>query len=319
MHKLKYFLQIIRWPNLVFIVITQIAFYYLVMLPVYQYEYQYLRLTPFLLSLLIAASVCIAAAGNIINDYFDVNIDLINKPDKVIVGKVFSRRTAIVWHLSLSFIGVALSFYISYHMKQRLWWLGFTNLMVVLVLVLYSTSLKKKLLIGNIVISLLTAWVIVTILFSQFQLNYQVLWYDGKVMTEKYSKLFRIGILYAGFAFLITLMREIVKDMEDFIGDQRNQCKTVPIVWGFTTGKIIVAITTVFLIVLLLILQLYVLQFQWYLAIVYALVLIIGPLVFSMKVLQASVGSLHYHTLSNLYKAIMFTGILSMIFFKIYE
>jgi 4-hydroxybenzoate polyprenyltransferase len=125
-------------------------------------------------------------------------------------------------------------------------------------------------------------------------------------------------MLYAAFAFVITLMREVVKDMEDYIGDFRNGCRTMPIVWGFPASKVFIAVWTIVLIGMIIILQFYVLQYQWFLAIIYSLIFILLPLLFSLKLLTAAMGSLHYLSLSNLYKFIMLTGILSMIFFKIY-
>ncbi len=309
----KGFLKLIRWPNLIFIIITQLLFYYVVAQPFYNTLSLEPSLTPWLFFILLFASVCIAAAGYIINDYFDVNIDLINKPDKLVVEKIIHRRWTLAWHFILSFIGVVLSFYISYELNQFFWWLGFCNLGVVILLVVYSTSFKKQLLIGNVLISALTAWVIIVIVLTQVGSH------SVGVYKPAFLKLFRVGMLYATFAFIITLIREVAKDMEDVVGDERNGCKTMPIVWGFRVSKVFIALCTAVLVCLLIVLQLYVLQYYWYGAIVYCLALIIAPLVFSLKVLQAAMGQLHYHALSNIYKLIMLTGILSMIFFKIYE
>ncbi len=315
MQKINSFFKLIRWPNLVFIILTQVAFYFFVVISVYNNVQLRLQLPYFIL--LVIASVCIAAGGYIINDYFDVNIDSINKPNKLIVGKIFKRRKAIIYHFIFSLIGILLSFYISYLMHQRFWWLGFCNLLVVTLLVIYSASLKKKLLIGNITIAFLTAWVIIVIALSQFQLTF-VNANDALVAKESYSKLFRIGILYATFAFIITLMREIVKDMEDYIGDIKEGCKTLPIVYGFTVAKVFVAISTIILMCLIIVLQFYILQYSWYGAILYCLLLVLLPLLFTTKILVTAVLNLHYHTLSTMYKYIMLAGILSMLFFKIY-
>ena len=317
MQTLKSFLQVIRWPNLVFIIITQLSFYFLVMVTLYNKVP--LLLTPSLLVLLIIASVCIAAAGNIINDYFDVNIDLINKPNKQIVGKHITPRTAIRLHLMLSIFGVVISFVISNIMHQHWLWLGWCNLLAVLVLILYSASLKKKLIIGNIVVAVLVAWVIVILVCSQLQVNYLAL--DNTVISASkitYSKLFAIGMLYAVFAFTITLIREVAKDMEDYIGDMQYNCRTIPIAWGFQASKVFVAVCTMVIIIAILLLQFFLLQYFYYYVILYCLVAIVAPLVFSLKVLIAAQATIHYSLLSNIYKAIMLTGILSMIFFKIY-
>ncbi len=108
----------------------------------------------------------IAAAGNIINDYFDLNIDQINKPEKLIVEKIISRRWVIAWHIILSSIAVMIGFYI--YWKTNVRFLGFTHLGLVLMLFLYSISLKKKLLAGNILVSLSTAWVILVVYYCEF-------------------------------------------------------------------------------------------------------------------------------------------------------
>ncbi len=319
MQKLKAFLQVVRWPNLVFIFLTQVAFYFFVVQVIYKDSPQFLRLHIWLFFLLSIASVLIAAAGNIINDYFDVNMDRINKPEKMVVGKSISPRSAILWHFILSFIGVTISFYVSFEMHQRFWWLGFCNLIVVLLLVVYSSTFKKKFLIGNVVIALLTAWVIIVIVLSQFQINYapSALFYENNI-KENFLKVFRIGMLYATFAFIITLIREVVKDMEDYIGDMKNGCKTMPIVWGFPVSKVFIAVWTIVLVGLLIVLQFYVLQYYWYFAILYCLIFIIAPLLFSTKVLLAASDKVHFNALSNIYKFIILTGILSMVFFKIY-
>jgi 4-hydroxybenzoate polyprenyltransferase len=106
-----------------------------------------------------AFSLSIAAAGYIINDYFDLNIDRVNNPYKLVVEKIIKRRWAIIWHLILSGMGIAIGFYLSW--KLRNVFIGPSNLFCVLLLWFYSTTFKKKLLIGNILISLLTAWLLV--------------------------------------------------------------------------------------------------------------------------------------------------------------
>jgi len=100
------FLRLIRWPNLLFIAITQVLFVYCIVHPLFLRARVIPNLTVGYFLLLTASAMLIAAAGNIINDYFDLNIDQINKPDKLVVEKIISRRWVIVWHLLLSGIGV---------------------------------------------------------------------------------------------------------------------------------------------------------------------------------------------------------------------
>ena len=89
------FLRLIRWPNLVFIVVTQCLFYYLIAVPVFIKNSSAIILTQNLFWLLVVSSVLIAAAGYIINDYFDLNIDRVNKPDKLVVEKIIKHSKAL--------------------------------------------------------------------------------------------------------------------------------------------------------------------------------------------------------------------------------
>src|SRR5687768_10676016 len=112
------FLKLVRWPNLVFIALTQILFYYCFIYSLDRGLTFPNLLHPSLFLLLVVASICIAAAGYIINDYFDLNIDKINKPAKLIVERIIRRRWAIIWHLLLTCLGVILSFYIGYKINN---------------------------------------------------------------------------------------------------------------------------------------------------------------------------------------------------------
>ncbi len=262
---------------------------------------------------LMVASVLIAAAGYIINDYFDLNIDAINKPDKVVVNNIISRRWVIIWHLLLSLAGVYLTFHaLSFHL---FWHIMLANLFSVLLLWFYSTTLKKKLLIGNLLISILTAWVIFIIFLSKFGLN-NVYHLEHK---DLYARFLRLAILYAGFAFIISLIREVIKDIEDMEGDINYGCRTMPILWGLNASKVFVAVWLIVLIVTLIILQLYVIQFSWWISITYCFVFIVAPLLYVFKKLFTARNAKDFHQLSTYVKLVMLTGILSMIFFKIYS
>ena len=298
------FFRLVRWPNLVFIILTQALFYFCIYLPLFHEQ----RTTKFIL--LVVASVFIAAAGYIINDYFDLNIDQINKPQKNVVDKIIHRRWAIIWHLILSFGGVVLT---AFAVGLSYWYLVLANLLCVSLLWFYSTSLKRKLLIGNVVISLLTAW---TILILFFALSHPT---DAFNTSNELSvKFFRLAFLYSGFAFIISLVREAIKDMEDMEGDIRYGCKTLPIVAGTRTTKIYAGIWTAVLIATLAILQIYVLQFGWWHMAIYAGAFVVLPLLFVLTKLGKAIATKDYAQLSSNTKLIMFTGILSMIFFRFY-
>ncbi|MCW3108188.1 MAG: ubiquinone biosynthesis protein UbiA [Segetibacter sp.] len=307
----KAFLQLVRWPNLVFIAITQILFVYSIVHPVMYTAGAVPNIKGVYFILLMVSSVIIAAAGYIINDYFDLNIDQINKPDKLVVEKIISRRWVIFWHLFLSVAGIMIGFYIDFKTNVR--FLGFANTACVALLFLYSIALKKKLLSGNIVISALTAWVILVVGWCETSNLLQ-----PNLMGSFTEKITRISFLYAGFAFVISLIREVVKDMEDMEGDRRYGCNTMPIAWGINATKVFVAVWLVVLASALAIVQFYVLVFRWWWSAAYCILLIIIPLVYIFKLLIEANTSSNYHRLSSLIKLVMFTGILSMIFFRFY-
>ena len=313
MRLIKAFLDLIRALNLLFIALTQVLFYYFILLPIFSEA----GLRPFLhqklFLLLVLASVLIAAAGYIINDYFDLNIDQVNKPHKLVVEKVIKRRWAIVWHLTFSAVGVLLSFYIGWKVGNIL--IGFANLLCAALLWFYSTTFKRKLLIGNIIISLLSAWVILVLYFAEWSHLFDNTIGNDGIFTM--TRIFRFAFLYAGFAFIVSLIRELVKDIEDMPGDAKYGCRTMPIAWGVHVTIVFASTWLVVLITSLGIIQFYILQFRWWWSALYCLVLIILPLLYIFRKLLAAKTTEDFHKLSRIIKYVMLTGILSMIFFRI--
>ena len=303
------FFKLVRMPNLFFMALTQVLFQFCIYHTLYKDAIPVDDLYRFIL--IVFASLFIAAAGYIINDYFDINIDEVNKPDKMVVDKVINRRWAIAWHFMLSGAGILLTVLALPFWSK--WYLILANILCVVLLWLYSTNFKKSLLTGNIVISLLTAWTILIIFFSKFNLT------DAFGAGDSNNhKFFRLAILYAGFAFIISLIREAIKDMQDMAGDAKYGCRTMPIVWGVNATKVYVAVWLIVLIAALSILQVYVLQFKWWLLIAYCIPAIIFPLIVLLIKLRKSTSSNDFKKLSLLTKLIMFTGILSMAFFYFY-
>lgn len=308
----KAFIQLIRWPNLLFIALTQTIFLYCIERPIFHDASVFTNVHGWYFVMLVVASVFIAAAGNIINDYFDLNIDQINKPQKVVVDKIISRRWVILWHLILSLAGIIIGFIIDFNTPVR--FLGLANLVSVLILFFYSVSLKKKFLIGNVLISLLTAWVILVITYCETNHLLNVF---RKGTSLEVDKLSRLTFLYAGFAFIISLIREIIKDMEDIEGDRKYGCKTMPIVLGLNATKVFVTVWLTVLIVALIIVQFYVLQFGWWfwLSAFYCLLFIVIPLIWIFVKLLKAQSATEFHKISSVVKVVMLMGIMSMLFF----
>jgi len=307
------FLRLVRWPNLVFIVLTQCLFYYCIILPSFLqqgYEGAWFLNWP-LFCWLSASSVFIAAAGYIINDYFDLNIDQVNKPDSIVIQKIIKRRWAIFWHLTLSFLGVVITFYVSWKLKS--WLIGPLNLLCVFLLWFYSTTFKKKFLLGNLIISLLTAWVVFVLYIGElhvFTLTREPSYYAA------ITRIFKLAVLYGGFAFIISLVREVVKDMEDIQGDEKYGCRTLPIVWGVQAAKVFAAVWLIVLILAVAVTAVYGILLGWLVASMFGIMVIALPSAVILRNLYKAVTTQQFHSISNLIKLVMLTGILSMIFFK---
>ncbi len=313
------FFRLVRWPNLVFIAVTQLLFFYCIAAPVTTYSTgsNPLYAHEVYLLLLSLSSVLIAAAGYIINDYFDLNIDRVNKPEKLVVEKIIKRRWAIIWHWVLSFTGICIGFFLAF--KQHQWIIALANTACVILLWFYSTIFKKKLLIGNVIISLLTAWVILVFFVYLVSFPFSIQFGPNTVFNINVSKLFKLSILYAGFAFIISLVREVIKDMEDMEGDAKYGCNTMPIVWGIPASKVFTAVWLIVLTGALVVLQFYALHLGWWWSVVYCVITILIPLLWVLRKLYTARVTKDYHQLSNAVKLIMLSGIVSMIFFKIYS
>ena len=303
------FFRLIRWPIFLFIVLTQALFRYFILPFVYLYGhegYENLKLSNSLFFILVLASVCIAGAGYIINDYFDVNIDLVNKSSKVIIDKFIKRRWAIVLHAVLSFAGLVLSMYVGWRLQNIL--IPLFNFLAIFILLFYSSTFKKKLLIGNILISLLTAWVILVMTLAEYRFRlspHDIVW----------QRLLKLSFIYAGFAFIISLVREVVKDMEDREGDVKYGCTTMPIVWGIPVSKVFAGVWIVVLTGLVMAMQIYVIQLGWWFSALYSIVTIVIPLIWVLRKLYEANTPKQFHQLSSVIKIIMLAGIISMAFF----
>jgi 4-hydroxybenzoate polyprenyltransferase len=231
------FLRLIRIKNLIIIVLLQYLLRYGLLLPMLQFYGLDPVLTHLRFVILVAATVFLAASGNVINDYFDQKIDRINRPDKVVVGHIFQRRTVLLWHVIFTFLGVFTGFFLAYISRKENYALMFV--MIPALLWYYSTTLKKQVLIGNLVISLLTALVPYFVVSLEFATLARV--HGSEILsTEACSMAWFWTTGFAFFAFISTLSREIIKDMEDVKGDKEAGCNTLPIEMGIEHTRIIV-------------------------------------------------------------------------------
>lgn len=230
------FLKLIRVENLVMIAFTQIALRYLILQKILNMHGIRLELDNRLFYGLVLSTVLIAAAGYIINDYFDVKTDLINHPDTVVVDKVIKRRWAIILHITFTLAGIMLGMYTA--LKTGYLRLALFHFTAATLLWFYSTHLKKTLLIGNLTVSLLTASV--TFMPLVYELGVMQKLDQTFILTSRYAvfAIFKITFIFALFAFITSMAREIIKDMEDYKGDKETGGLTMPIVWGMRVSKL---------------------------------------------------------------------------------
>ena len=224
-------LRLIRWPNLIIVVLTQCLLYQYILRAAFQQANFASLLDPFHFGLLSFTTVLIAASGYIINDIIDYPTDLINKPDKVIVHRLISLSN--VWRLYYAsiFIGAIIAIYLANHVENL--GLFFIFPIAVFLLYQYSKSWKQQVLIGNIVVGVFSAFVAGIVFFAERETLYNM----SEVAPESAYQTLNVCWFYLFFAFSSTMFREIVKDMEDVLGDQESGCRTLPIVYGVKTAK----------------------------------------------------------------------------------
>nr|WP_099564035.1 geranylgeranylglycerol-phosphate geranylgeranyltransferase [Gaetbulibacter sp. 4G1] len=297
------FLNLIRWKNLLMIALVQLLVKY-AFLESFGVNF---GLTTLQILILILATICIAAAGNVINDIYDVETDFVNKPDKIIIGKSISEKTAYNLFIILNVIGVGLGYYLSQSVGRS----GFFSIFVIIsaLLYVYASYLKQTFLIGNIIISLLVALSIIVV--GIFELL-------PVITTENRQTLytfFKIILDYSVFAFIINLIREISKDIEDIDGDYKAGMRTLPIIIGRERAKNILfalSLIPLFAVSYYVINSLYKNQ----IAVIFFLVFIIAPLLYiSIKSFNAKTKK-DYHHISNILKLVMFFGMLSLLLYR---
>ncbi|SFD86613.1 4-hydroxybenzoate polyprenyltransferase [Thermophagus xiamenensis] len=231
------YLKLIRYKNLIIIVLLQCLLRYGLLLPVLAHYGVSPVLSHLRFGLLVLATVLLAASGYVINNYFDVRIDRINHPEKVVVGRHIHRRVALLLHVVLTMAGVFTGLFLAYITRKETYALLF--IMVPALLWYYSTTLKKQMLVGNLTIALLTALVPFLVVSFEFATLARV---HGSVIlqSEACSTAWFWTAGFAFFAFISTLMRELIKDIEDMEGDREAGCHTLPVEMGIGYSKSIV-------------------------------------------------------------------------------
>lgn len=241
-------------------------------------------LQDFRLYLIVFSTVLITAAGYMINDYYDVKIDYVNRPHEVVVGKGIKRRVVLFLHSLINFAAIGLGYLVSPR-------IALVNFSAAFLLWLYSNRLKREPFIGNLTVAFLTG-------FSVYLIGYY------------YQKSELLVLTYAIFAFFLNLIREIIKDIEDRPGDRKHGCRTLPIVIGFRKTK-----QVIFLIAIGFVCSILIVTFKIANPVLFIYFGILGAVFmwFMWKVYQADRKD-HFSELSTIAKILMLVGTLSMAF-----
>lgn len=298
------YLRLIRFENLIFIALVQIFIRYGLFQP-FGIDVT-LSLLEF--ALLVVATLCIAAAGNIINDIYDVEIDKINKPNKVLIGKSISEKSANGLFILFNVVGVGIGFYLSNLIGRP----GFSAIFVAFsgLLYIYASYLKGILVIGNLVISFLVAMSLIIV--PLFDLLPAI----TPQNQASQSYIFKIVLDFAFFAFIINFIREIVKDLQDINGDKKGGTNTLPIAIGRKRTTIIASILGMFL-TFYVIFYMYENLYNQQILMLYFLVGIVGPLLYFCIKAWSAENSKDFGILSTILKIVMFTGTGSMLLFQL--
>jgi 4-hydroxybenzoate polyprenyltransferase len=274
------FLRIVRVNNLIIIFFTQ----YFTAVFLFSFSERGVRISEDINLMLVSLStIIIAAAGYLINDYHDVKIDAINKPMRVLVGNVIPRRRILILYFALNSIALIIGAFISLRILAIHIFSAFS-------LWIYSSYLKKTAFWGNLLIAFLTSLSILIV--SVYYKNNYVL----------------VG-LYACLAFFVSLIREIVKDIEDMRGDQAFGGRTLPILFGQRVAKKFIYVIAIIFISLLYysgnLIDLWSFSIITY--------VIISEILLLLYFIYWADTKDKYHFCSNLCKAILLSGVISMI------
>ena len=313
--------KIIRWKNLVIISLSQIfiKFFFI------DFFIQKDQLLNENFVILLIITILIAASGYIVNDIYDYNLDQINKPEKVVLGKFLKSRDAIIIYMMFNCLAIVLSIFLCMKIEQEIYILVF--LLIIYCLWLYSKKLKKYKTIGNILIAFFISLSILNVPLFSYK----------NILSDDRFFVFLIISIFSVLAFLINVKREIIKDIEDIEGDKIHKVKSLPIIFGTKKSKlvtIIIGIILMFAISSLITFQILILrsdllldvggnQFSnpqiWganYISIIYTIIILIMFFYVELLILNATTKT-NFTKASKLLKYLMLLSLLSIPVFSL--
>jgi 4-hydroxybenzoate polyprenyltransferase len=253
--------------------------------------------------LMVTATILIAAAGYLSNDYFDIETDSVNKPEKQYIGKKISSGSTLALSLVLSFTAAILAVFLAFKIGSLI--SAGLLLFALFVTWWYAILLKKSFLWGNIAVSCMSAGTIAMAWIIEKQCS--------EIPQALSAIITKVIVGISVFAFLLSLMREIVKDMEDIKGDKLIGCHSVPLVRGVEFTKKLLQTLAAITFVFLFIAQVQLYQYSRYVAVLWLFVFVEMPLAYFAHKLGKAVSKQDFHKLSSLLKWIMLGGMGSII------
>lgn len=296
------FLHLIRYKNLLMVFLSMFLTKYFLI--------ESFISTPLLSDIdfiiLTTSILLITMGGYLINDIYDIESDKINKPGKVYISRIISIKSGLFLYFLTSITGLILGFYLS--INKNLNHLSGFFIVTVILLFIYTKILKKLPLIGNIIVALLVSLPI----FLVYEFDHSMI-----SIKDIFDNLFLSIIIffYLLFAFLTTLIREIIKDLQDIKGDNKFKLKTLPILIGNKRTINFVVFLSFLLQLLLLLVLIDSFKNDYYLILIFSITLslLVAYLIYKLRV---PFKNNPYQLLSSLMKIIMLVGVLSMTIFK---
>ncbi len=299
------FFRLIRTQNLLIIAFTQYMVRWFLLYPILKSNNLSLQLGELHFFLLVLSTVMVAAAGYIINDYFDVPIDKVNKPERLVIDKGVKRRVAMLSHTFITLVAILIAMYVAH--KAGPIKLAVIHILCAAGLWFYSTTFKRQFLIGNILISIFTA--LVPFIVGVYELlavrETYIPIYEGLNLRVEWN--YVLGISF--FAFILTLIREIIKDMEDVEGDKKYGCKTMPIVLGIRLSKWVTVLLALSTMVFLVYFEAIKWSTSYLLSSLYIVLLLQIPLIYLIFKIITAKEKKDFGTAGKVAKVIMLFGV----------
>ncbi len=299
----KDFLNFIRWKNVAMIGILLFLIKYVLF---ERFELN-VALDHVHYALLALSTICIAIAGYIINDINDIEADKINKPKRLFVGRKISRTDAYNLFIGFNSFGLLVGMYLSYHVGHTSYFIIYV--LTSLLLYQYAKYLKKKLLLGNLLVSFAVFLSIV------LPLVFDLLPVTNPLNESRQMVVFKLLGAFGFFGFFLTFIREIVKDIEDIKGDKKIGARSLPIVIGVKKSKVAVLVTTLLLCAVISFLGIMLFTFDR-IATVYLSIFVVAPLLYFMFFLWKANSHKELHRSSGILKIVMLLGTLTLLLIK---